>query len=133
MSLTGTQPTVFALWPLRFRVAGTTAGSEVIVDQEMGPGDAIYVPALSFHTGGCDSMSDDSMLLSVAMSPCIGDEAAGHGVRAWRAARAAAVARLPTSTANRWAWAGSAEGSRSLGGTIGQNPEWRRFCRLLPG
>jgi hypothetical protein len=123
---------MMSLGPLRFRVAGTTAGSHVLVDRDMGPGDAMYIPALSFHTGGCDSMSDDSMLMSVAMPPCTGDEAARQGVRAWRAARTAAVARLPTSTANRWAWAGSAEGARWLGDTLGRNPDWRRFCRVQP-
>mmetsp|Transcript_3218 Transcript_3218/g.9850 ORF Transcript_3218/g.9850 Transcript_3218/m.9850 type:complete len:114 (+) Transcript_3218:690-1031(+) len=94
----------------------------------MQPGDAIYIPALTFHTGGCDDVSDDSMLLSLALPPCIGSEAARDGVLAWRAARSAAISRIPSSGANSWLWASTEEGSRWMARIIGQNPDWQRFC-----
>jgi len=65
----------------RFRVAGSAAGSRLTIDRRMRPGDAIYIPALTFHTGGCDATRDHSMLLSVAMPPLLGEAAAREGVR----------------------------------------------------
>ena len=41
----------------RFRVAGEAVGSEVVVDRILQPGDALYIPALTFHSGG-DTHSD---------------------------------------------------------------------------
>lgn len=36
----------------RFRVAGTVLGSVAVVDHFMEAGDALYIPALTFHSGG---------------------------------------------------------------------------------
>ena len=36
----------------RFRVAGRGFGSPVVIDTVLEPGDALYIPALTFHTGG---------------------------------------------------------------------------------
>jgi len=49
-------------------------------------------------------------------------------VSAWQAARRAAVARIPQGGHNSWGWAASEEGSAWVASTLGQNPDWRRFC-----
>ena len=36
----------------RFRVAGATVGSPVLIDRWLASGDALYIPALYFHSGG---------------------------------------------------------------------------------
>jgi hypothetical protein len=74
----------------RFRVAGRAAGSAVVVDHLLNVGDALYIPALYFHTGGdSSSASSDappSTMLSVAMPPA-SETDASHAVGEWRRAR----------------------------------------------
>ena len=111
----------------RFRVASTHVGSEPIIDVTMAPGDACYIPALTFHTGGStDDAPTSSVLLSVALPPQ--DAAAKQeAVRQWRAARVALLRRLPAATRADWQWAGSDAGASALQSTLGQNEAWSRF------
>ena len=118
----------------RFRVAGRTVGSDVVIDHMMKPGDAIYIPALTFHSGGSNLAAAaegdaSSCLLSVAFAlPCpeAGTEAA-EAVTDWRKARQAVISRLPAAGSNDWAWAGSEEGRHQVGRILRLNPAWRRF------
>lgn len=115
----------------RFRVAGTALGSRVTIDHELKPGDAIYIPALTFHTGGSNDPETEqgseqgSLMLSVAYQPRVGAGPA-EAVREWREARRALLARLPPN-GNHWAWAGTADGRRMIGRTLRLNPAWTAF------
>lgn len=117
----------------RFRVAGSALGSRVVIDRILRPGDAVYIPALTFHTGGSSDEGaearSDSALLSVAFE--LPDEenggAASEAVAHWRAARRAILDRLPDADCNRWGWAGG-EGSPLVRRICGANADWRRFA-----
>ena len=113
----------------RFRVAGRTVGSPVVIDHVMRPGDAIFIPSLCFHSGGSATETlapEDSMLLSVALewpTPS-GRENASEVVDQWKMVRQALIARMPSGTCNSWEWA-SGEGAASMrtalaGGSVGQ-------------
>ena len=138
----------------RFRVAGREVGSEVEIDWEMCAGDAIYIPALYFHSGGTspgpssaigraapeveelvleeveeeEAAAAPSMLLSVAMRPCAAEDAE-DAVRHWKRARDAVRRRLPSAACNSWQWAHSTEGAEHVRTTLHANAEWRRFAR----
>ena len=76
-------------------------------------GDAIYIPALTFHSGGCEAaVPTDSMLLSVALEHEERD-AASAVVDAWRTVRDALSSRIPDRS---WAWAQSTAGQEALRG-----------------
>jgi uncharacterized RmlC-like cupin family protein len=117
----------------RFRVAGRGVGSPIVIDHVMEPGDAIYIPATFFHSGG-DSSSDSSLatessstLLSVAMEPA--DALSAHEtVTTWRRARESVRRRLPGPECNSWGWAGSAEGAKMVRQILGGHESTRRFC-----
>lgn len=99
----------------RFRVAGCTLGSEVVIDCMLEPGDAIFIPALTFHSGGDSTMpSEDSIMLSVALAWENPDahSAASAVVNDWRIARQALLAN--NECANTWEWAGSPSGAKTL-------------------
>lgn len=125
----------------RFRVSGAAVGSAPTIDHQLAPGDALFIPALAFHTGGDSTTAEptdeqaasrlaassaDSFLLSVAMRPAEPAQAA-EAVRQWRAARRLAIERLPAGRGTDWGWAGSDQGRATLHKTLGGNPEWRRF------
>lgn len=138
----------------RFRVAAGQVGSDVCIDHFMRSGDAIYIPALCFHTGG-DSGGDPglasradsrnaftqraattatdtdatarSTMLSVALPPR--DQSATHVVDEWRRAREAVRRRLPSPRCNRWEWARSAEGASVVRRTLMANAAWQRFAK----
>jgi hypothetical protein len=114
----------------RFRVAGRTVGSPVVIDHMMSPGDAIFIPSLSFHSGGSATQQhapNDSMLLSVALawpSPS-GRQSASAVVDQWKIVRQALVSRMPAGTCDSWAWAATNEGTTAMrtamaGGSVGQ-------------
>ncbi len=114
----------------RFRVAGTTVGSEVIIDRVLEQGDCIYIPALTFHSGGCSTgRSADSTLLSVAFAPRVGDKTARDAVAHWRSARDIVSARLPRGgAACDWHWArDGGDGRRWLRELLSLNPLLRTF------
>ena len=133
----------------RFRVAGPAVGSAVVIDHWMQPGDVIYIPALTFHSGGDSSspsspstitstgtgingkdVSDGSVLLSVAIPVASGKAAQAEaldGVLQWRRARDAVRRRLPSASCNSWVWAGSSEG-RKLVRTVLGGSSLERFC-----
>jgi len=118
----------------QFRVGGRTVGSEAVIDHVLEPGDALYIPALHFHSGGttlapressAGTSDTDSCLLSVAFSP--DDAASATAVVAdWRDARRALLSRLPAG-GNDWAWAGSKDGRRQLARILLLNPAWECF------
>ena len=131
----------------RFRVAGEAVGSEVVVDRILQPGDALYIPALTFHSGG-DTHSDGdddeqpphiqsaereealaapSTLLSVAMTPCV-ERGATAVVSEWRMARDTVRRRLPSASCNQWRWARTEEGASFVRRTLRANPSWSRFA-----
>lgn len=112
----------------RFRVAGPTVGSTPVIDHQMRPGDAIYIPAGVFHSGGDSRVAAEaSTLLSVAMVP--DDEAkAQEAVAAWRRARDGIRRRLPSPRCNDWDWAGSADGIELMRKTLGRSAAAMRFC-----
>lgn len=123
----------------RFRVAGETAGSAVVIDHLMEAGDAIYIPALTFHSGGDSSaarVAEGSTLLSVAMPPwpCGADASAraSEGVAQWRRAREAMRRALPSAGSNTWEWAASAEGARLVARTLGQAADFAQFVTPPP-
>ena len=115
----------------RFRVSGAEVGSAVGIDHMMCSGDAIYIPALCFHSGGDSGPAaavdaEPSTMLSVAMPPR--DERATEVVGEWRRTRDSLRQRLPRAECNCWQWAGGAEGARVVSRTLRGNPSWRRFC-----
>ena len=119
----------------RFRVAGTAAGSELCIDHVMSCGDAIYIPALTFHSGGdsagtaasaTGAVAASSTMLSVAMPPR--DARATDVVGEWRRARDAVRRRLPDRDSNSWQWASGAEGAEAVSRTLRENAKWRRFA-----
>ena len=109
----------------RFRVAGSRLGSPTTIDLTMRTGDAIYIPALNFHTGGGDDLSDlarnnHSVLLSVAHRPlpAAAAAAATRHVTEWRTVRQALLARAPSAG---WEWAGTRAGAHWLGQQFGDS------------
>ena len=102
----------------RFRVAGRTLGSAVAIDHMMTPGDAIYVPALTFHSGGsAGEPSEESLMLSVAFEwpQPAAREAASGVVGRWKQTRQALLDALPAKAAARsWAWAATSAGDAAL-------------------
>ena len=125
----------------RFRVAGEAVGSDVVIDHVMERGDAIYIPALTFHSGG-DSSTDDSetastssssTMLSVAMAPGSMEESdARVAVVQWRRARDAIRRLLPSPSCNTWRWASSSEGRLLVQRTLSEGELTRRFCVAAP-
>ena len=99
----------------RFRVAGKALGSAVSVDHVMRPGDAIFIPAGCFHSGGCADASGDSTLLSLALPPADADAAATatDAVNRWKAARQLILERAP-SRCLEWEVAGSVSGRAAI-------------------
>lgn len=102
----------------RFRVAGSTLGSPVVIDHMMLAGDAIFIPALTFHSGGdTDAEAEGSMMLSVALAwqPPEARQDATEAVERWRSTRQALHARLPMGQSSKsWSWASSQEGVEVL-------------------
>ena len=96
----------------RFRVAGRTLGSRPVIDHAMEAGDAIYIPALTFHSGGLDEQPEDSTLLSLALSPADAD-AATAAVNRWKNARLAILDRAPR-WCHSWDAAGGAPGVAAI-------------------
>ena len=100
----------------RFRVAGRAVGSPVQIDHVMRPGDAIYIPSLTFHSGGSAGEQlapEDSMLLSVALEWPDPDsrQRSAAVVEQWKLVRQALMQRLPSDgCTSRWAWAATEEG-----------------------
>ena len=103
----------------RFRVAGRTLGSAVQIDHLMCPGDAIYIPALTFHSGGARAEAIDSTMLSIALEweKPADRLTATEAVEDWRTTRQALLERLPTGpehSGHTWAWASSNSGTATL-------------------
>lgn len=119
----------------RFRVAGEAVGSATTIDHTLQPGDAIYIPSLTFHSGGLSDEAIDSDMLSVALpwdlptgEPDLsGEVAAAESVGEWRAARRALLA----SGGGTWEWAGSAAGAAKARDVLGRVPAWARFSPKL--
>lgn len=121
----------------RFRVAGRAVGSAVTIDHWMEGGDAIYIPALHFHTGGDspsgeaaaqqDAAAEGSILLSVAI-PAWPDaatqDAAVDGVKLWRRSRDAIRRQLPDEACNSWQWAGSRRGRELVRTALGTSSQF---------
>ena len=113
----------------RFRVAGRTVGSSIVIDHMMSPGDAIFIPSLSFHSGGSTTQQhapQDSMLLSVALAwpSSSGRQSASTVVDQWKVVRQALVDRMPAGACNSWARAATNEGMTAMrtsmvGGSVG--------------
>ena len=109
----------------RFRVAaGAALGGTVGIDHCMAVGDAVFIPALAFHSGGGQRGAADwaapttgSMLLSVAFTPApakVASEATA-AVELWRAARQRLGERLGTDARRGgWEWAATREGAARL-------------------
>eukprot|EP00310_Coccolithus_braarudii_P019013 CAMPEP_0183339752 /NCGR_PEP_ID=MMETSP0164_2-20130417/6565_1 /TAXON_ID=221442 /ORGANISM="Coccolithus pelagicus ssp braarudi, Strain PLY182g" /LENGTH=296 /DNA_ID=CAMNT_0025509807 /DNA_START=27 /DNA_END=917 /DNA_ORIENTATION=+ len=100
----------------RFRVAGRALGSAPVIDHVMTPGDAIFIPAGAFHTGGQSTLPDDSILLSIAFDWATDVEAqraAAETVTQWQQVRKRVLATLPIEQ-DSWDWAGSDHGRQAL-------------------
>ena len=127
----------------RFRVAGRTFGSTVAIDAMLEAGDALFIPALTFHTGGGDerggngggddaaggwgswargllpsptgAASAESWMLSVALPWA--DAAAQEGAQAaaaeWRDAIEGLAAGLP-ARCNSWSYAATPRGREEM-------------------
>ena len=103
----------------RFRVAGRSVGSAVAIDHVMRPGDAIYIPSLTFHSGGSGEAlaPEDSMLLSVALEwpEPEGRPSAAVVVDQWKVVRQSLMQRLPNEGyKSDWAWAGTTDGTNAM-------------------
>ena len=96
----------------RFRVAGRRLGSAPVIDHVLEAGDAIYIPALTFHSGGLDEQPEDSTLLSLALPPADAD-AATAAVNRWKDARLAILDRAPR-WCHSWDAAGGAPGVAAI-------------------
>ncbi len=123
----------------RFRVAGRAVGSPVEIDAELAAGDAVYIPALTFHTGGASQLhapaaaaAGGSTLLSVAMPAT--ERGATEAVGQWRAARRVLLERMLASTpeSNSWGWASTEAGARALHRTLAANAALKRFLPPEP-
>jgi len=106
----------------RFRVAGSHIGSHVTIDHTLKAGDVLYIPPLTFHTGGGSrggwgwgASDGDSVMLSVALPWA--DEASERAAQAvtasWRDAQAQCCDSLPP-LANTWSFAATPRGSNAL-------------------
>ena len=110
----------------RFRVAGRTFGSRVAIDTKLEAGDALYIPALTFHSGGetarrggawgwgaslFQQPSSGSTMLSVALpwSDATAQVDAQAVAAEWRQAIEDLNVELPASC-NTWSFAASDEG-----------------------
>ena len=128
----------------RFRVAGRSFGSTVVIDTVLRQGDALFIPALTFHTGGellapAPSLPfgwgrpqqqpavEESVMLSVALPWA--DEAAAEAAQAaaedWREAVEDAAAALPPRR-NTWSFAASSGGQAELASVLSDEAA-RRF------
>jgi len=137
----------------RFRVAGRTLGSHVEIDHVLESGDALFIPALTFHTGGDIQRAgggffgsdffgfgpqpfDDSVMLSVAFpwsDKEVADEARAIACQ-WGEARDDACIRLQQQQQSQqqrctWEWAGRAEGISTLAGLLNRS---LAQCLLAP-
>mgnify|MGYP006139234247 CR=1 FL=1 len=123
----------------RFRVAGRTFGSGTAVDTTLEAGDVLFIPALTFHTGGelaegpraagwlagllpgglgasaQRRAASESVMLSVALpwADTASEEAAQAATADWRDAIEDLDAELPPPC-NSWAYAASPEGQARL-------------------
>ena len=95
----------------RFRVAGRTVGSAVTIDHVLHAGDAMYIHAGTFHTGGESAQPSDSIMLSLALHwPTDAEaQAAMDTVAQWKRVRQSVLAGL-SSEQDSWSWAGSVIG-----------------------
>jgi hypothetical protein len=110
----------------RFRVAGRTFGSRVAIDTKLEAGDALYIPALTFHSGGETARRGDawgwgaslfqqpsggSTMLSVALpwADATAQVDAQAAAAEWRQAIEDLHVELPASC-NTWSFAASDEG-----------------------
>ena len=155
----------------RFRVAGRSVGSPIVIDHFMHPGvhaaspgphahattvlapllltfvpfgwqDAIYIPALTFHSGGDSSSAATpcgSTLLSVAMPPSsrtqqpVAAAEATAAVAHWRRAREVARRALPDGVPNSWDAAGpKGAAAASMRSTLLCNDHWKDFALPAP-
>ena len=120
----------------RFRVGGDQLGSNVIIDHYMEPGDALYIPALTFHSGGSseiEKVASSSTLLSLAFTPRVGDIVARDKVTRWREARRILGRRLPSPASRRWDWISTVEGQKWLAHIEPSlSPDWREAPQLQP-
>ena len=127
----------------RFRVAGRGFGSPVVIDTVLEPGDALYIPALTFHTGGelkerarapfrapwpwplprsspppppAEEEEDGgSLMLSVALPWAeVGAAAAADAAEHWRQAVDDLAQAGLRPACNRWSYAASGEGRAQL-------------------
>ena len=112
----------------QFRVAGCTVGSNVAIDHWLMPGDSIFIPALTFHSGGSTaSASEESLMLSIAFEPRE-PSARAHTAKVvddWRRVRQDLLSQLSTQatatsprTATSWTWAGTTDGIAALRGAF---------------
>jgi len=113
----------------RFCVAGRTLGSEVSIDHCMSPGDAIFIPALTFHSGG-SAEPEESLMISIAFAPDAKEDRVitSETVDRWRLVRQALLETLAPPvehggsgsrlTSHSWSWASSTEGAAALRGVF---------------
>eukprot|EP00965_Chrysotila_dentata_P062403 2068427-Pleurochrysis_carterae.AAC.4 len=116
----------------RFRVAGPTVGSTVVIDHMMQPGDAIYIPALTFHTGGQSDAPEESMLLSTALplaTPAA--ERATEAVDRWRRAKQLVLSRL-SDEHDSWDYASTGDGRRKLRTLMQKSKSEQLLEQFLP-
>ena len=140
----------------RFRVAGRTFGSSTAIDTTLEAGDVIFIPALTFHTGGGEVhtggelagppraaawLADllpgaasahrraESVMLSVALpwSDTASEEAAQAATADWRDAIEDLDAEL-LPPCNSWAYAASREGQARLARVLDESAV-ARFVR----
>lgn len=119
----------------RFRVAGRSFGSSVAIDTTLEAGDVLFIPALTFHSGGGSAEDDrrldnffrsalkgwtkpaagESVMLSVAL-PWADDASRVEAQAAaadWRIAIEDLDAALP-ERCNRWSFAATREGRAAM-------------------
>ena len=109
----------------RFCVAGRTLGSEVSIDHCMLPGDSIFIPALTFHSGG-SAEPEESLMISIAFAPDAKKDRVitSETVDRWRLIRQALLETLAPPVehggsggrlaSHSWSWASSTEGAAAL-------------------
>ena len=119
----------------RFRVAGRTFGSDVAIDARLQAGDLLYIPSLTFHTGGGDDGQEErggwlpsllpprprspapceSLMLSIALpwADPASQEAAQAAATDWGAAIGDLDAGLPPRC-NSWGYAATRQGRTQM-------------------
>ena len=129
----------------RFRVAGRTFGSRVAIDTKLEAGDALYIPALTFHSGGetarrggawgwgaslFQQPSSGSTMLSVALpwSDATAQVDAQAVAAEWRQAIEDLNVELPASC-NTWSFAASDEGRARIARLLSEEAAARFLWR----